>query len=114
MTILIAGTVDISADNRDKALAQAADLITETRAQKGCKHYVWSADPCSDTRIYVYENWDNTADLTAHLAGPYYAKMLGLLGGYGVYNTEVSKFRIDHEEPVYDPEGKPRADFFTG
>ncbi len=114
MTILIAGTVDITGGDRAKALADATALMAETRSQKGCNHYVWAADPTSDTRVYVYENWESTEDLAAHLAGPYYANMLGLLGAYDVQNTEVSKFRIDHEEPVYDPEGRPRADFFTG
>ncbi len=114
MTVLINGCVELAAEHRDKALAESADLVAETRTQKGCNHYVWSADPTSDTRVYVYENWESSEDLAAHLAGPYYANMLALLGGYGVYNTEVSKFRIDLEEPVYDPEGVPRADFFTG
>lgn len=114
MTILIAGTVDVGNGRRDEALSAAAALMADTRSQKGCKHYVWAADPTSETRIYVYENWDSTDDLAAHLAGPFYASMLGLLGEYGAENAEVSKFRIDLEEPVYDPEGKPRADFFTG
>ena len=114
MTVLIAGTVDILDGDRDKALADAAALIAETRSQQGCQHYVWSADPTSDTRVYVYEYWESVEDLAAHLAGPYYMQMLGILGSYKVENTEVSKFRIDLEEPVYDPEGRPRADFFTG
>ncbi len=114
MTVLIAGTVDIMDGNRDKALTEAAGLIGETRSQPGCQHYVWSADPTSDTRVYVYEYWDSSDDLAAHLAGPYYAQMLGLLGQYRTENTQVSKFRVDLEEPVYDPEGRPRADFFTG
>lgn len=114
MTILIAGTVEMSTENRDRALADAAALMADTRSQPGCVHYVWSADPTSPTRIYVYEYWDSTEDLAAHLAGPYYAQMLALLGKYGAENAEVSKFRIDLEEPVYDPEGTPRADFFTG
>ncbi len=113
MTVLIAGTIDIAADKRDPALADAAALMAETRSQPGCVHYVWSADPTSTTRVYVYENWETTEDLAAHLAGTYYAQMLGLLGKYGVSNAEVSKFKIALEEPVYDPEGKPRADFFT-
>jgi quinol monooxygenase YgiN len=113
MTILIAGTVEIDAQKRDAALEEAAGLMAETRAQKGCVHYVWSADPTSPTRIYVFENWDATDDLAAHLAGPYYAQMLGLLGKYGVTSAEVSKFKVALEEPVYDPEGRPRADFFT-
>ena len=114
MTILIAGTVEIAAGKRETALAEAAGLMAETRSQPGCNHYVWSADPTSTTRVYVYENWDTTENLAAHLAGTYYARMLALLGKYGVTDAVVSKFRIALEEPVYDPEGKPRADFFTG
>jgi quinol monooxygenase YgiN len=113
MTILIAGTVEIDAQKRDKALADAAALMADTRNQDGCVHYVWAADPTSPTRIYVYENWQSTEHLAAHLAGPYYAQMLGLLGGYGVNDAVVSKFKVALEEPVYDPQGKPRADFFT-
>lgn len=113
MTVLIAGTVEIDAENRDKALAECAELMAETRRQPGCRHYVWSADPTSDTRIYVYEDWESSEHLCAHLAGPYYANMLAHMGSYGVYNTVVSKYRPAIEEPVYDPEGKPRGDFFT-
>lgn len=114
MTVLINGTVDIRADQRDQALEAATALMAETRSQKGCIHYVWSADPTSETRIYVYENWASSDDLCAHLAGPYYAQMLGILGSYEMLDTQVSKFKIALEEPVYDPEGKPRGDFFTG
>lgn len=114
MTVLIAGTVDILDGDREKALAEAASLMAETRSQDGCKHYVWSADPTSDTRVYVYEYWESVESLAAHLAGSYYARMLELLGQYNTANTDVSKFRIDLEEPVYDPQGRPRADFFTG
>jgi len=114
MTVLINGSVHLPAQDREQALAETAGLVAETRAQKGCRHYVWSADPTSDTRVYVYENWDSVDDLAAHLAGPFYANMLAAMGKYGVYDVAVSKFRIDLEEPVYDPEGRPRADFFTG
>jgi quinol monooxygenase YgiN len=114
MTTLITGTLDIPGGKRDQALAAAAALMADTRAQQGCTHYVWSADPTSDSRVYVYEYWESTQDLAAHLAGSYYAQMLGLLGEYGAENAEVSKFRVDLEEPVYDEQGKPRADFFTG
>ena len=113
MTILIAGTVEITAANRGKTLAESADLMARTREQKGCMHYVWSADPTSDTRIYVFEDWESTEDLAAHLAGHFYQDMLVILGGNGVHGAEISKFKIAHQEPVYDPEGVPRADFFT-
>ena len=114
MTVLIAGTVHLPAGEREKALVESAALVAQTRTQEGCEHYVWSADPTSDTRVYVLEKWTSSEHLGAHLAGPCYRDMLACLGKYGVADVEVSKYRIDLEEPVYDPEGRPRADFFTG
>jgi len=114
MTIVVAGTVELPAETRDQALAEGASLMEETRLQAGCLHYVWAADPTSQTRIYVYEQWASTEEFAAHLAGEYYSRMFGLMGKYGVTNALVNKFRIDLEEPVYDPEGRPRADFFSG
>ncbi len=113
MTVLVNGFVELSAENRPKALAAATDLMAATRAQKGCQHYVWSADPTSETRIYVYEYWESSEDLSAHLAVTDYAEMLGILGSYEILDMSVSKFKIAIEEPVYDPEGNPRGDFFT-
>ena len=114
MTVLINGYVDFSPENAIKALEDATQLMAETRSQKGCRAYVWSHDPTTPGRVYVYENWESVEDLAAHLAGPYYSGMLGLLGKYELQATDILKYRIDHAEPVYDPEGKPRADFFTG
>jgi quinol monooxygenase YgiN len=113
MTVLIAGTLHLPVGDREKALAETADLVVETRTQPGCLHYVWSADPTSPTRVYVFEKWASVDELAAHLAGPYYRNMLAALGKYGVTDTEVSKYQIALEEPVYDPQGRPRADFFT-
>jgi hypothetical protein len=39
--------------------------------------------------------------------------MLAVLGQHGLRSADVAKHRIDKSEPVYDPAGKPRADFFT-
>ena len=113
MTVLINGYVDFSPEDAQAALVEATQLMADTRDQKGCRAYVWSHDPATPGRVYVYENWDSVEDLAAHLAGPYYANMLAAMGKYGVHDVEVSKFKVALEEPVYDPEGKPRADFFT-
>ncbi len=113
MTVIIAGTLHFPAANREKALTETAELVVETRTQQGCQHYVWAADPTSDSRVYVFEKWASVEDLAAHLAGPFYQTMLASLGKYGVTDVEVSKYKIALEEPVYDPQGNPRADFFT-
>ncbi len=114
MTILINGYVDFSPENADQALQEATELMAETRSQQGCRAYVWSQDPTTPGRVYVYENWERQEDLAAHLSGPYYSRMLALLGKYEMLGIDILKYRIDLAEPVYDPEGNPRADFFTG
>lgn len=114
MTVLINGYVDFAPGDDARALAEATALMAETRDQQGCRAYVWSADPTTPGRVYVYENWACVDDLAAHLAGPYYSEMLALLGKYQVTGMDILKYRIDHAEPVYDPEGRPRADFFSG
>ena len=110
--IIVAGTVEFEPAQRDAALSAARELFAATRAQPGCLDYVWCADPSSEGRVYVYERWQDTPSLAAHLAGPCYRGMLAVLGRHGLRSADVAKHRIDKSEPVYDPSGRPRADFF--
>ena len=111
--IIVAGAVELDPAQRDAALRAACALFAATRAQPGCLDYVWSADPSSESRVCVYERWQDTPSFAAHLAGPCYAGMLAVLGRHGLRSADVAKHRVAESEPVYDPSGKPRADFFT-
>ncbi len=35
------------------------------------------------------------------------------IAAHGLKGFDVAKHRVDKNEPVYDPKGQPRADFFT-
>jgi quinol monooxygenase YgiN len=111
--IIIAGRVEFDPKQREAGLAAASELFAATRAQPGCLDYVWCADPSSESCVYVYERWQDTESLTAHLAGPCYRGTLEALGKHGLRSADVAKYRVDKSEPVYDAKGKPRADFFT-
>jgi quinol monooxygenase YgiN len=113
MTIVISGEVDLPADRRAEALAGAAPLIAAALAEPGCVHYAWTADLNRPGRVHVFEEWTCEADLAAHLVGQPYLGMLAHLSGFGIESAVTRKYRVDHVEPVYDPEGRPRADFFT-
>ena len=113
MPIIIAGTIDLPPEKRDEALEAGKPLMEPVRAWKGCLDYVWSADPLTPGRIYVFERWETTEDLAAHLEGPHYLAMRNSMGGFGLLGVDVSKFEVARQEPVYDPTGKARADFFT-
>ncbi len=111
--IIIAGTVDLDPEKRQAALTSGCPHMEATRNQKGCMHYVWSADPLVPGRVYVYECWESAQDLTAHLDGPHYRAMLQNMAAHEIRSMDVAKFKISLSEPVYDPQGKARADFFT-
>jgi quinol monooxygenase YgiN len=112
--ILIAGTVDVDPDRRDEALEAGKPHMEATRAWPGCLDYVWSADRLVPGRIYVFERWRSQEDLASHFAGPHYLAMRNTIASHGLRGADVLKYRIDRSEPVYDPSGTPRADFFTG
>ena len=111
--IIIAGTVDVDPARRDAALDAGCPHMQATRAQKGCIDYVWSADLLVPGRIYVYERWESQEALAEHFAGPHYVAMRDTIAAHGLRGADVSKYRMEIFEPVYDPQGRPRADFFS-
>ena len=111
--IVIAGKVDVAPEKREAALKDARPLIEAALAEKGCVEYAWTADPHDPGRIRVFEEWVSEPDLAVHLKGDPYRGMLAHLSGVGILNAVTQKYRVDHFEPVYDPSGVPRADFFT-
>ena len=113
MPVVIAGEIDMAPGVRDRTLSEARPLIDAALAERGCVHYAWTADPELPDRIHVFEQWDAEADLAAHLVGSPYLKMAGHLAAAGIVGAVTRKYRVDLIEPVYDPDGKPRADFFT-
>jgi quinol monooxygenase YgiN len=112
MPVVISGEIDLAPDAREKALLEAVPLIEAALAERGCRHYAWSADLSRPGRVNVFEEWDSEADLIAHLAAEPYLKMAGHLASVGILGAVTRKYRVDLIEPVYDPEGKPRGDFF--
>jgi quinol monooxygenase YgiN len=113
MKIVIAGEVDFPPENRAAALAGAQSLIELALAEKGCKHYAWSADPHDPGRVHVFEDWESAEDLQVHLDGPAYTGMLAHLSGFTILNAVTRKYRYDLVEPVYGPDGVASATFVT-
>ena len=111
--VVISGEIDVEPDKREKAIMDAQPLIAAALAERGCVHYAWTADPARPGRVHVFEEWDTEGDLIAHLKDQPYLKMAAHLAATGILAAVTRKYRVDLVEPVYDPEGKPRGDFFT-
>ncbi len=110
--IIIAGTIDFdSGENRDRAIEIGRPLQQTTRDEEpGCQAYCFAPDPCVDTRIQVYELWQDEGSLAAHFLHQNYFAMRDALGRCGITGADNDKYRCDLKEPVYDETRPPRAD----
>jgi quinol monooxygenase YgiN len=103
--VVISGIVEFPAEVRDEALLKAKELIEGAYTEKGCVHYLWTADLNHPGRVVVQEEWESGADLEAHLRGDWYRDMFGHLAQYNIISAEINKFRIALKEPVYGEDG---------
>mgnify|MGYP001812851454 FL=1 len=113
--IIIAGYLEFAdRSDRDAVLAAGAELQAATRADEpGGSAYGFSADPAVETRVQIYELWNDEASLTAHFVHPYFTRMREVFHRFERTGGEVKKYRCDLSEPVYDESRTARADFFT-
>ncbi len=103
--VVVAGIVELPSDVRDEALIKGKELIEGAYTEKGCIHYLWTADLNHIGRIVIYEEWESEADLEAHLRGKWYINMHSHLSQYNLIHAETNKFRVDLKEPVYGEDG---------
>ena len=110
--IIIAGEINIPAEKRAAALDATKHLQQAPRDEEpGCLAYVFSADPCRDDVIVVYERWEDADSLAAHFLHPNYFEMRKALGEAGITGANAIKYRVDASAPVYNAEGIATAEF---
>jgi quinol monooxygenase YgiN len=61
--IIVAGSLRVAADDRERYLAAVADVARVARDAPGCLDFVQAADPLDPERINVYERWESDADV---------------------------------------------------
>ena len=72
--IIVAGALHVDPTERDRYLADCADLIRQARDTEGCLDFYLTADPIEPGRINVFEQWESVAAVEAFrgsgLSGP--------------------------------------------
>ena len=113
--IIIAGTIDFDTEeDRDAAVAEGVPFQESTRHEEpGCVEYSFAPDSGRSTRVQVLEIWADEASLAVHFQHPNFTAMGRVLRRTGRAKSSMAKYRTDLSEPVKDPEGRYRADFFT-
>lgn len=91
--IIIAGTIHVDADQRDRYLDAVSGVAVLARAAPGCLDFYQSPDPIDPGRINVYERWNSDDDVHAfrNSGGPE-------LDVPPILSADVNKYRISHVE----------------
>ncbi len=113
MIIVVAALefADENARNRAAAACAATQLATREE-ETGCVDYCFAPDPAIQTRIQVYELWQDSASLAAHFQHANYRKMVKILGDAGVLTSVNRAYLTEQDEPVYGPNGEMKTAYF--
>ena len=66
--VIVAGTMDVDADDRERFLRQRAEQVRRSRLEHGCLDYTFSIDVEQAGRVRLFERWTDRDALDAHVA----------------------------------------------
>jgi quinol monooxygenase YgiN len=66
--LIIAGTITVDPDDRDRFLALRKDTVARARKMKGCLDYAFSADIADPSCVRLFERWESEDDVAAWMA----------------------------------------------
>ena len=98
--IVIAGHVVLDPKQREKAEAAAREMMSETRKEKGCLSYTFSADLEEAGRFRIFEEWESDEALRAHFTSPHMARFQQAVGGFGVREMKVQRYDVAKVGPL--------------
>ncbi|WP_170463537.1 putative quinol monooxygenase [Ruegeria arenilitoris] len=87
--LIVTGTVEVSPDGVEKAVAAAQRMVAETVKEPGCLIYEFSQILGHSNRFRVYEEWQDQTALEAHFTAPHMAEFQAVLGEVGVTLAEI-------------------------
>ena len=99
--IIIAGTLDVQADQRNQLLELAVPLMKATNAEPGNHEYVFSADPVDPGRVRIFELWESEDALGPHFAQPHMAAFGQAMSQLTVTGSSVIKYTISGSAPLH-------------
>jgi quinol monooxygenase YgiN len=98
--IVVAGHVALDPARREPAIAAAREMMAETRKERGCISYTFSAELDEPGRFRLFEEWEDDEALSAHFASPHMARFRKAVGGLGVREMAVQRYEVSKVGPL--------------
>lgn len=98
--LIVAGILTIEPGHRPAFFEAVAPMVEATRAEAGCREYVFSPDPGDEVTIRLFELWDSEEALAAHLASAHMADWRRRSAELPVTRRDIAKYTISDVGPV--------------
>ena len=98
--IVIAGTIRIDTAHESEAVVAAAEMMVETHKEEGCFEYVFSRDLEEAGTFRIFEEWESQEALDLHFASPHMATFQKALGGLGVKDMAIKRYKVSSSGPL--------------
>lgn len=98
--LIIAGSLTTEPGGRDAFFTAVKPMVDATLEEAGCREYAFSPDPNDDTRIMLYELWDDQAALDAHFASDHMAAFQAKLKDVKMAGRDIQKYLISSVEDL--------------
>ncbi len=100
MMLIVTGTVEVSPEGVEKAIAAAQAMVADTVKEQGCLVYEFSQILGQPNRFRVYEEWTDQAALEAHFEAPHMATFRAALGEVGVISRDICRVVGGEKQPL--------------
>jgi quinol monooxygenase YgiN len=68
LKVIIAGTFEVDAKDREQFVAERESQVRRSRAEDGCIAYAFTTDPIDEGCVRLFECWETNEALVAHQA----------------------------------------------
>lgn len=93
--IVIAGTVRLPEENRDKAMAAMRQMIEASRAEDGCLDYSYAFDVLDPGLVRVFEVWRDQAAFDRHIAALHLEEWRASWAALGIGERNLVAYQTD-------------------
>jgi quinol monooxygenase YgiN len=100
VTLIVAGTVRVPADNLAGLKPHMETMLAASRAEDGCLTYSYAEDVAEPGLIRVFEAWRDRTALDAHVRAPHMAEWRAAWPQFGVTDRRLSLYEVAAERAL--------------
>lgn len=100
MSLIIAGTIRVPAENLDALRPHMRAMVEASRAEDGCLQYAYGEDVLEPGLIRVFEIWRDQPSLDAHFQSAHIAAWRSQWPPLGVSDRRLTLYEAGAERPL--------------